>query len=267
MLLISLDIATKSIIVSGVVMDADKVLESSQIAGAEEFYRICDVLTDSHYIQSIKQIRDVMVTISRSPGIMRVIKSCLRGYDFLYEFKNLLVPVSSNRYNLQMPASRESFVAFAFTLLYKIDETEIDLAAFLYDYYYDDDYGVNKSYREFCADIFPKFKRCIYSLLSGTADPVTKTVERRLINTDKSMEAVGVIEEAISYITSESAFMLDEKEEMLLVSQGLIDALSSRDSMAIRAMYIGYKNTLGVYPTCSKYVSAVYGYLKKYGII
>jgi len=233
----------------------------------DKFLDACDSLSQSQYIQSSVKIKELLAAVSDCPEMMRQLSVCLRDFDFNLEFKASVYPVNQFRSNIRYPDDARKFVAFIFTLLYRLDDGAIGFADFLSVYYYEDE-GIVKSYLKFIGSVIPKFKRASYVLMGGTApDESREAADVAAIPVPEAEEMARTVAEAVTYITSEPVFAIEEKEEMLSVIQLFSDMMRSGVKSRVRAAYTGMRFTCYRFPSTAKYIYSIYGCLKRSGLL
>lgn len=234
-------------------------------------------LEKGKFILSESKIRGVLKCIAATPELLGLIKECLTGFDFDAELKAAKQPVVqeySNRYSLRPPADKKKFIAFVFCLLAEFDDGKRDLNKFLQEYFYEDG-SVFEAYKKFIFTLIKPFRKTVESLFKEEDAESEEVAEAEKYfdgdNTaiDNMMieDLIAKIQDVSTALTSDDALNLVEKREMIDITEGLGNAIITREARLIKLLWIGFKNTIKSYKALVSKLGELEARLKEYRII
>lgn len=241
------------------------------------FLERMEELEKSKFILSERKISGVLKCIVGTPELFGLIKECLTGFDFEAEFRVAQMPNQSdysNRYSLRMPADKKKLIAFTFCLLADFDSKRRDLHQFLQDYFFEDG-SIYEAYKKFVFSVIKPFRKTVESLFKAEEtenDEVTEAEkffdgENIAIDNMVVEDLISKIQDISTALTADDALNHSEKREMIDITEGLGNAIITRETRLIKLLWIGFKNTMKGYKTLSSKISDIETKLKEYRIV
>jgi hypothetical protein len=228
------------------------------IAKAEE-------LEKSKFILSDKKIGGVLKCIVANEGLFGLVKECLNGFDFVETFNAAKAPVAgqySNRFNLIVPTDKKKLIAFTFCLLADFDNKRRDLHQFLQEYFYEDG-SVYEGWRKFNYALVRPFKKAVETLFKADDREPDNPLTEEVINAEKYFdgsfadnvaidnmlveELTMLIQDVSMAVASDSGLNAGEKKDMLDITEGLGNAIITKDARLIHLLWIGFKSGIKEY--------------------
>lgn len=223
------------------------------------FTKLCEEVMNCKFIVSEIKIMKLLKCIADSEVLYKEMESCLEDFNYEYELQKCKIPDESGRYRIVLPIEATKKVALIFRILYDIDSKVIDIQKFINDYYLDENEPYN-SYANFCRGIIRPFMENVVYLITGIElideAPVVEYDDSELSLSERCVVDIVEILKKINKLTDGNTFKDGQKEEVIIVTNGLANALLSRSPEHILVNWVGFKNTL-------KDTKAVLPYLKK----
>ena len=97
----------------------------AQIAELIPFNTACDEFISGKYILADIKISSILRIIAEDEKLKDIVSSCLESYDFNTIFKHS-IHTKGNAYELNVPTNEKELIAFVFSLLYKLDNKDIN---------------------------------------------------------------------------------------------------------------------------------------------
>lgn len=242
----------------------------------------CDELISAGYILADKKISNLLKCIVTNGEIVELMEECLTDFNYEVEFlkarSQCQITGNSNRFRLNLPAEKKKFVAFVLCMLSEFDSGTKDLHRFLLDYYFVDDGSMFSCYNEFCQSVIKPFKRYVEVLIRDMDDDVDRSeaseraekyfsAEPLELTSAMIEELMLVIQELTQKIASEASLNLTKKQEMMSITEGLSNAIITKDARLIKILWIGFKNTFKQVKAAQKVLNTLEEKLTSYWII
>jgi hypothetical protein len=222
-------------------------------------------LEKSKFILADKKIGGVLKCIVGNGGLFELVKECLNNFDFVEAFDKAKTPVAgqySNRFSLVIPTDKKKLIAFTFCLLADFDNKRRDLHQFLQEYFYEDG-SVYEGWRRFSYALIKPFKKAVETLFRDEGhdsdDPLGENVRNAEKYFDASFadnvaidnmlveELTMLIQDVSMAIASDGGLNADEKKDMLDITEGLGNAIITKDARLIHLLWIGFKSAIRDY--------------------
>lgn len=224
-----------------------------------KFTQLCEEVICCKFIVSEIKIMKLLKCIADSEVLYKEMESCLEDFNYEYELQKCKVPDEKGRYRIILPVEATKKVALIFRILYDIDSKNIDIQKFINDYYYDPDEPYDP-YTCFCRGLIRPFMENVVYLITGIElidEPqVVEYDDSELSLSERSVVDIVEMLKKINKLTDGNTFKDGQKEEVIIVTNGLANALLSKSPEFILITWVGFKNTL-------KDTKAVLPYLKK----
>jgi len=138
--------------------------QDDTISSINDFYKACDILTDSHYLNAVNNIVNVLKCIVASKRLYQLFGKICNGFDLAMQINQLRVEDETGASYLVVPSDPTRTAAFVFRLLMEID-TKDRLDEFLKTNYMRLNYWNN--FDAFAKNIIPAFKTATMYLLNN----------------------------------------------------------------------------------------------------
>ena len=187
---------------------------------------------------------------------------CNQGFDYNAEKKKALT-VSGDRAVLRLPKHPKTLVALVAHLLLEFDAGTMDMIKFVIDYFPDN--SQQGSYLTFIDRVITPFKHAIVDFaVNGTGDePVAIEREVDFAPDGLSQQTEYLIVNMYNTVR-ECGLSNEERENFLVMIEGFAAALDARDSLMIRAIWLGLRGALLREMLCSKEVAEIDQQLRLY---
>lgn len=248
----------------------------------DAFTAKCDEAAQSGYILADNKISNLIKFLVTSSETYEILEESLRDFNYELEFMKArtgyTVKENITKYHLNLPSDRNKLIAFCFCMLTEFDLKTKDLHDYLLEYFYAGNGNLNICYEEFCKSIIKPFKRAIELSLKDADEEiekneVTERAEKYFTNEAVPMSPAAVeqikltIQELTHKIQSDSSLNLSKKSELISVTDGLSNAVSTKEAKLIRIMWIGFKNTFKLYKPAQKILAILEEQLGAFWII
>lgn len=179
-----------------------------------------------------------------------VLAYCNRGFDYQAEKRRALTEVGESPV-LRLPKSAKGLVAFVASLLMEFDQDKMNIVLFASTYF--PDISKQESYRTFFERVIVPFKLALVEfVVNGIAEEpeiVERTVEFASNGLSQQTEYLIVnMYEAVQTASIDD----DRRADLLLMIEGFAAALDARDTLMIRAVWLGLKGALDEVDLCRK---------------
>ncbi len=204
----------------------------AQIAELIPFNTACDEFISGKYILADIKISSILRIIAEDEKLKDIVSSCLESYDFNTIFKHS-IHTKGNAYELNVPTNEKELIAFVFSLLYKLDNKDINFYDFISQFYKNDSDEPGKEFYNFANAIIIPFKNAVNSLYSKRhviveADDYQKNYYNKLMNTTRL-----IAKNIDSY-----KLKMTEKEEFTMLLNSLYLASEHNDKKMVYSLMI-----------------------------
>jgi len=195
----------------------------------KKFNDTCDHFLNGKYILAETKISDILKAISESDKIKNIIASCIENYNFSLAFKEAVGENGA----IVLPDDAKGIISFCFSLLYNIDEHNINFFDFLNHYYGYNELAGLDSYKTFASSIILPFKEALNNVYMRTHILVeTQDYQDNIYNRIKK-----VCE--ISYATIDNYKLKDiNKEELTTILDAMVLACNRNDKETVYALLV-----------------------------
>lgn len=230
--------------------------------GIEALVAALDDLQTSGLIMADKKIRSVLKCLAYYSEFRTVLAYCNEGFDYAAE-KRKALQKAGDYHVLRLPTNPKTLVPLVAGLMVEFDDGTEDFITFCSDYY--PAAGRQESMEACCNDMMERFKLALVSLVvdgvKEEAPLVERTVEFAPEGLQKQTEYLLV---AMVRAVDESALPETDRKELLLMLEGYSAALDTRDTLMIKALWLGVKRALISCRMCPKEIAAMDELLRLY---
>ncbi len=230
--------------------------------GVQALVCAIDDLNTSNLIYADQNLRRVLQCLAYYGEFRDALAFCNQGFDYQAERDRAFsfagdVPV------LRLPKTPKNLVAFVAGLLMEFDQRTINLSQFADTYFPAS--GKQESFSLFCNRVVMPFKMALVSLVVDGIEPEHKVVERTVDFAPSGLQQqteylVVSISDTVRSVNIDE----DDRRKLTVMIEGFAAALDSRDSLMIRAIWLGLKGALEAHKLCKKEVVGVDEALRLY---
>lgn len=248
--------------------------------GIALFVKRCNEVIDGKYLLAEKNISNLMKAIAQNEGICQAIKECLEGFDFEKEFENSKVAqdkYSQEKMLLVLPSEDSKIISYVFCLLWKFDDKSMNFNDFLQNCFQKTK-SFSESYSIFVEELIKPFKKTMLSyldILSSSEECSENNVMLEKFFCGQRVEfgifvvdeIVSMVNSLIAKITNEPKLRFRDKQDMVLLAEGLSNAVVSKDKKLIKLLWTGFFHSVKDYEGCLDDVYEIERMLKKYFVL
>ena len=216
----------------------------------KNFNEACEDFLNGKYILAEPKISSVLKAISVSEKLKNIIAICIENYNFATAFKNAV----GENHIISLPDDAKGIVAFCFSLLYNIDNKNLNFFDFLGTYYGYNDLDSIESYKSFATSIILPFKEAINNVYERTHVLVDSVDYQSNIYNKIRRIAEMVLKDVDSLKLKDVC-----KEEFEIVIHAMIDACKRNDRETVYALLVA----LDYFSMANKKTKIVYEQFKE----
>lgn len=223
----------------------------------DKFVDAVERLFESNLITAGREIRMFLISLTESEDAKDVIRSCSGGYLINEDYKRVVTEHGP------LPASDEKKVAFITALLFAVDTGKLDLTELMRLLYPNSDSSTG--YSKFLRDFIEPYAESFVNLIIG--EPIPDVQETPTPTYDKmNSDVMAATNEIIAKISS-SHYPDDVKENIKFAANGLMYALTFKDSFLTKIAYRGLTSTLRMYGIRLDAENYLTSTLRLYGVL
>ena len=230
--------------------------------GIEALVAALDDLQNAGLIMADKKIKAVLKCLAYYDEFRTVLAYCSDGFDYAAE-KRKALQKAGDYHVLRLPKNAKTFVPLVAGLLVEFDDGTEDFISFCATYYPAADR--QGSMTACCADMLERFKLDIVSLVvegvKEEAPLVERTVEFAPEGLQKQTEYLLV---AMVRAVDDGSLSEEDRKDLLTMLEGYSAALDTRDTLMIKAVWLGVKRALASLKMCAKEIAAMDELLRLY---
>lgn len=232
-----------------------------------EIVNRCVAIKNGRFIMSTNAISSLLRYVARNEESIKFLEECNNKYDYRTEFKSAINIIGSSKF-FKIPDNPYKAVSLIMGLLYDIDRENINLTAFLKEYF---DYGdVDDNYVEFCKQIIIPLQLAYGAMCREERVVIEDIGEDE--RTKPLTEAIG--EQILPYmislsemIGSDNNFSSQKRQEYLDILEGMCYAIEQGSTKWLKFMWIAVKNTFMQYKLAASTLNGIRSLLITYGVI
>lgn len=224
-----------------------------------------DDMQCTNLIMADKKLREVLKCLAYYDEFRAVLSFVNKGFDYPQEKRKALQRVGE-RSVLRLPKSDVILVALISNMLVEFDEGNADLVSFAGTYFPAS--TRQESYDAFISGFIEPFKLALVRL-------VVNGVKEEIPQTERNVEFAsnGLANQTqyllVTFVKSVNEAQIDTmlREDLLVMLEGLAAALDSRDTLMIKAVWLGVKKTLAALKMCPREIEKTDELLKLYLVV
>lgn len=230
--------------------------------GIEALVAALDDLQNAGLIMADKKIKAVLKCLAYYDEFRTVLAYCSDGFDYAAE-KRKALQKAGDYHVLRLPKNAKTLVPLVAGLLVEFDDGAEDFISFCATYYPAADR--QGSMTACCADMLERFKLDIVSLVvegvKEDAPLAPRTVEFAQDGLQKQTEYLLV---AMVRAVDDGSLSEEDRKDLLTMLEGYSAALDTRDTLMIKAVWLGVKRALASLKMCAKEIAAMDELLRLY---
>ena len=230
--------------------------------GIEALVAALDDLQNAGLIMADKKIKAVLKCLAYYDEFRTVLAYCSDGFDDAAEKREALQQ-AGDYHVLRLPKNAKTLVPLVAGLLVEFDDGTEDFISFCATYYPAADR--QGSMTACCADMLERFKLDIVSLVvegvKEDAPLAPRTVEFAQDGLQKQTEYLLV---AMVRAVDDGSLSEEDRKDLLTMLEGYSAALDTRDTLMIKAVWLGVKRALASLKMCAKEIAAMDELLRLY---
>ena len=230
--------------------------------GIEALVAALDDLQNAGLIMADKKIKAVLKCLAYYDEFRTVLAYCSDGFDYAAE-KRKALQKAGDYHVLRLPKNAKTLVPLVAGLLVEFDDGTEDFISFCATYYPAADR--QGSMTACCADMLERFKLDIVSLVvegvKEDAPLAPRTVEFAQDGLQKQTEYLLV---AMVRAVDDGSLSEEDRKDLLTMLEGYSTALDTRDTLMIKAVWLGVKRALASLKMCAKEIAAMDELLRLY---
>ena len=230
--------------------------------GIEALVAALDDLQNAGLIMADKKIKAVLKCLAYYDEFRTVLAYCSDGFDYAAE-KRKALQKAGDYHVLRLPKNAKTLVPLVAGLLVEFDDGTEDFISFCATYYHAADR--QGSMTACCADMLERFKLDIVSLVvegvKEDAPLAPRTVEFAQDGLQKQTEYLLV---AMVRAVDDGSLSEEDRKDLLTMLEGYSAALDTRDTLMIKAVWLGVKRALASLKMCAKEIAAMDELLRLY---
>ena len=230
--------------------------------GIEALVAALDDLQNAGLIMADKKIKAVLKCLAYYDEFRTVLAYCSDGFDYAAE-KRKALQKAGDYHVLRLPKNAKTLVPLVAGLLVEFDDGTEDFISFCATYYPASDR--QGSMTACCADMLERFKLDIVSLVvegvKEDAPLAPRTVEFAQDGLQKQTEYLLV---AMVRAVDDGSLSEEDRKDLLTMLEGYSAALDTRDTLMIKAVWLGVKRALASLKMCAKEIAAMDELLRLY---
>lgn len=227
---------------------------------------VLDEFEQSKLMSAGKCVSTLLKCLAYYPELRKAVEGCTKNFDYEKAFSHAAVNFGTHA-SFNLPENPRRQVGLCVCLFSEFDLAKRDLMKFVFDFFPAE--TRQDSYAAFLEGVVKPFKAAINAVLEG------KAVSDGARRGEEELSAVneGVTEQANFVVLNmvdviRGASLEDaERAECMTVLEGFALAVDMRDSVLLKTVWIGLKNTLARYRLCAKQLKELEKILKDFAVM
>ena len=231
--------------------------------GIEALVAALDDLQTAGLIMADKKLKGVLKCLAYYDEFRTVLAYCSKGFDYAAEKRKACNKAGEHHF-LRLPKDPKALVALVAGLMVEFDDGTEDFIGFCSDYFPSP--SRQESMMTCCNGMLEEFKTALVSLVvEGIKEEEAPLSERRVefVSEGLQKQAEYLLVSMVRAVDASSVSEADRKD-LLLLLEGYSAALDSRDTLMIKALWVGVKRALSSLGMCSKEVVSMEDLLRLY---
>ena len=215
--------------------------------GIEALVAALDDLQNAGLIMADKKIKAVLKCLAYYDEFRTVLAYCSDGFDYAAE-KRKALQKAGDYHVLRLPKNAKTLVPLVAGLLVEFDDGTEDFISFCATYYP-------------AADRQGSMTACCADIVKEDAPLAPRTVEFAQDGLQKQTEYLLV---AMVRAVDDGSLSEEDRKDLLTMLEGYSAALDTRDTLMIKAVWLGVKRALASLKMCAKEIAAMDELLRLY---
>ncbi len=208
------------------------------------------------------RVRAILKCLAYYKEFRDVLEVCNRGFDFQAEQARAFGKIGDSDV-LRLPKEKKALVAFVAAMLVEFDAGTADIVLFVTRLYPSP--SKQESLAVFCDKVMEPFKLAIVDFVCNGCEEDPVAVERTVQFAPNGLQQqTAHLLVAMMNAVREAAMDTDERAELTVMLEGLAAALDARDTLMIKAVWLGLRFRLASKKLCKKEVAALDDALRLY---
>lgn len=230
--------------------------------GIEALVTAIDDFESASLIMTDKKLKAVLRCLAYYEEFRTVLEYCSRGFDYAAEKRKAFALAGEHKY-LRLPKTPKALVAFAVGLMVEFDDGTEDLLTFAADYFPAQTRQL--SFEACCTGFFEPFKLAVVSLVVEGVKEEVPLVDREVeFAHDGLQQQTEHLLVAFVRAVNEARITESERADLLVMLEGFSAALDSRDTLMIKAVWLGVKKALASQGLSAKEIASADELLRLY---
>lgn len=225
---------------------------------------VCAVedLQRSNLIFVDRKIKPLLKCLAYYPEFRKVLALCNQGFDYDAEKRKAFAKLGDSDI-FRLPKNPKTLVALISNMLVEFDAGSMDVVAFSSRFFPTE--TKQASFEQFCARVVEPFKLTLVSLVVDGVEEDVQTVERTVEFASSGLQQQTEYLLVAIYNAMQDAQMDDaDRQDYMIMLEGFAAALDARDSLMIKAVWLGLKKALSAQKLCAKEIEKVNDTLRLY---
>lgn len=221
----------------------------------ELFLEKADELIETKYIFADVKIAGLLKAVACSDVLVCMMENCLKSFDYEKVFASAFIKSDDDAHGEYVrPEGTKEMLALVFSVLVKIDNKTLDLAALMKDYFYADGSLFN-SFTMFTGEFVKPYKTAVKLLFENIMGGKIKSASGGIKHASEVTARRLPEELAVDNAAARAAAVLAEEDRAKFLSSGLPDetvadaltllggiasALEAGDKAAVKVAFTGY---------------------------
>lgn len=224
-----------------------------------------DEMQNAPLIQVDEKLRKVLKCLAYYDEFRKVLAYCNQSFDFEQEKKNVFGKLGDTDV-LRLPRNSKILVALVSNMLVEFDTNSKDIVSFSGQYFPAE--RKQDSYAAFFEKVMEPFKfALVHYVVEGFEEEKQKIARSISFASEGLSQQAEYLLVAIANAIKESQLDEVERGEYGTILEGYAAALDSRDSLMIKAIWLGLKKALSAKGFCTNEIKKMDELLKLYLVI
>ncbi|HKL94538.1 MAG TPA: hypothetical protein VJZ69_04570 [Clostridia bacterium] len=235
--------------------------------GMNAFVAILEDMAASPVVMSAKKIKSLLKCIAYYDEFRAAVDIAKDDFDYEETMSRCYVEVGKSA-SFRMPMGTKDKVAIVICLLLDFDQGKRDFYDFIIKCFPDD--SAVDSYIQFCIKILRPFKEAMLSLIeNGDSDEFAPSAIKQEVEfaNDGIQNQTEYLIITILEKIKVASITDSERADMLVMMEGFAAAIDNRDSLMIRAIWLGLKKNLISHKICQAEIAKLEDALRLYLVI
>ncbi|MEG2450263.1 MAG: hypothetical protein RSB09_00870 [Clostridia bacterium] len=233
--------------------------------GVEALVSVLEDMQNSNIILVDKKLRAALKCLAYYDEFRVALSYCNQGFDYDAEKQKSLLCVGERK-AFKMPRSQKNIVALISHLLMEFDSGTMDLLTFASEYFPAE--NKQDSYEKCFVSVVEPFKLALVGLVvDGIEDDTPEAIRNVEFVSSGLQQQTEYLLVAFVKAVQEAQIEVELRNDFMIMFEGLASALDTRDTLMIRAMWLGIKLALTSHKLAQKDIEKMDEVLKMYLVV